>query len=107
MLKRVEPKQPFAISTQHCTGGEHFSVNQRPARQQPVEKPTVPIGPFHHRSDGKLPRVANHVHAHPDCRPSAPRWSVFRRARQREAAQTDNIFCDNPKYGAWANTCGD
>ena len=27
MLKRVEPKQPFAISTQHCAGGEHFSVN--------------------------------------------------------------------------------
>jgi len=53
MLKRVEPKQPFAISTQHCTGGEHFSVNQRPARQQPVEKPTVPIGPFHHRGDAE------------------------------------------------------
>jgi hypothetical protein len=44
-----------AIATQHCASGEHFSVNQRAARQQPVEKPTVPIGPFHHRSDTKAP----------------------------------------------------
>jgi len=49
---------------------------------------------IHHRSDEKLSRVAKRAR-YPDCWSSAPRWSVFRRAPQREAAQTDNIFCDN------------
>jgi len=40
---------------QHCAGCEHFSVDQGPARQQPMEKPAMPVGPFHHRSDTKAP----------------------------------------------------
>jgi hypothetical protein len=40
---------------QHCAGCEHFSVDQSPASQQSMEKPAMPVGPFHHRSDTKPP----------------------------------------------------
>src|SRR5262249_38572276 len=55
MLKRIEGKQACAITAQHCAGSEHFGINQRPTRQQPMEKPAMPIGPLHHRSDTKAP----------------------------------------------------
>src|SRR5262245_42630070 len=55
MLKRVKRKQPTTIAMQHCAGCKHFSVDQGPARQQPMEKPAMPVGPFHHRSDTKAP----------------------------------------------------
>jgi len=40
---------------QNGTRGQHFGIDQRPARQQPVEKPAVPVCPLHHRSDTKAP----------------------------------------------------
>jgi hypothetical protein len=53
MFERIERKQPFATPPQNRTGGEHFRVNQSPTRQKPMEKPAMPIGPLHHRSDTK------------------------------------------------------
>jgi hypothetical protein len=55
MLEQVKRKQSSAIAMQHCAGCEHFSVDQGPARQQPMEKPAMPVGPFHHRGDTKAP----------------------------------------------------
>ena len=40
---------------QHRAGGEHFGIKQRTARQQAMEEPAMPVGPFHHRSDTKAP----------------------------------------------------
>jgi hypothetical protein len=55
MLERVKAKQPTTIAMQHCAGCEHFSVDQSPASQQSMEKPAMPVGPFHHRGDTKAP----------------------------------------------------
>jgi hypothetical protein len=55
MLERIEGKQPCAIATQNCAGGEHFGVDQRPAREQAMEEPAMSVGPFHHRGYGEAP----------------------------------------------------
>src|SRR5262245_34068074 len=60
MLERVKREQPRTIAMQHRAGCEHFSVDQCPTRQQSMEKPAMPVGPFHHRSDTKAP-----IHAFP------------------------------------------
>ena len=57
MLGRIETQQPCPIAVQHRAGRQHFGVKQRPARQQPMEKPAVPVGPLHHRGDAKAPCV--------------------------------------------------
>ena len=51
MLERIEAEQPRAVAAQHRAGGEHFGIDQRPAREQAMEEPAMPVGPFHHRSD--------------------------------------------------------
>ena len=51
MLGRIETKKPRAIAMQHRPGGEHFGIEQRAPRQQAMEKPAVPVCPFHHRGD--------------------------------------------------------
>jgi hypothetical protein len=51
VLGRIEAEKPRAIAMQHRPGGEHFGIEKRAARQQPVEEPAVTVGPFHHRSD--------------------------------------------------------
>ena len=56
MLGRVEGQEPRAVAVQHRAGGDHLGIDQRPARQQAMEEPAVPVGPFHHRRDGKLSR---------------------------------------------------
>ena len=53
MLGRIVTQQPRPIAMQHRAGGEHFGIEQRAARQQAMEEPAMPVGPFHHRSDGK------------------------------------------------------
>ncbi len=53
MLGRIVTQKPRPIAMQHRAGGEHFGVKQRAARQQTMEEPAVPVGPFHHRGDGK------------------------------------------------------
>jgi hypothetical protein len=39
---------------QHRPCGEHFGVEERTPRQQPVEEPAVTVGPFHHRRHAKF-----------------------------------------------------
>ena len=49
MLGRIETDQPVAVAAQHRAGGHHLGIDQRAARQQAMEEPAVPVGPFHHR----------------------------------------------------------
>jgi hypothetical protein len=51
MLGRIVTKKPRPIAIQHRAGGEHFGIEKGTARQQAMEKPAMPVGPFHHRSD--------------------------------------------------------
>ena len=55
MLGRIEADQPRAVAVNHRAGRHHLGVDQRAAREQPMEEPAVPIGPFHHRRYGKEP----------------------------------------------------
>jgi hypothetical protein len=48
MLERIKAKQPHAIAMQHRASGEHFGVDQRPPREQPMEEPAMSVRPFHH-----------------------------------------------------------
>ena len=56
MLGRIEAEQPRAVAAQHRAGGQHFGVDQRAAREQAMEEPAMPVGPFHHRRDAKTAR---------------------------------------------------
>ena len=53
MLGRIERQQPRAVAVQHRAGGDHLGIEQRAAREQPMEEPAVPVGPFHHRRNGE------------------------------------------------------
>jgi hypothetical protein len=55
MFEWVKAEQSTTIAMQYSTGCEHFSVDQSSARQKPMEKPAMAVGPFHHRSDTKAP----------------------------------------------------
>jgi hypothetical protein len=55
MLGCVVAQQPGAVAVQHRAGGEHFGIKQRPTRQQAMEKPAMPVSPFHHRGDAENP----------------------------------------------------
>jgi hypothetical protein len=48
---RIERQQARAIAAQHRAGGKHLGIDQRPAREQAMEVPAVPVGPLHHRGD--------------------------------------------------------
>jgi len=37
----------------HRGGGDHLGVDQGAAREQAMEEPAVPVGPFHHRRNGE------------------------------------------------------
>ncbi len=56
VLRRIERQEPRPITMQHRAGGEHFGIEQRPPRQQPMEIAAVTVGPIHHRGDGKCSR---------------------------------------------------
>ena len=51
MLGGIEAEQPRAVAAQHRAGGDHLGVEPRAARQQAMEEPAMPVGPFHHRRD--------------------------------------------------------
>src|SRR5262249_27243925 len=51
MLAHVVAQQPPAIAVQHSAGGQHFGIEESTSRQQAMEKPAMPVGPLHHRSD--------------------------------------------------------
>ena len=53
VLGGIEPQQPPPVAVQHRAGRQHLGIKQRAAREQTMEEPAMPIGPFHHRSDRK------------------------------------------------------
>ena len=66
MLERIEAEQARAVAAQHRAGGEHFGIDQRAAREQAMEEPAMPVGPFHHRGDAEAAinqRAAFHIHS--------------------------------------------
>jgi hypothetical protein len=38
---------------EHRAGGDHLGVEERTAREQAMEEPAMPIGPFHHGGDAE------------------------------------------------------
>ena len=61
MLGRIEADQPLAVAVQHRAGGHHLGVDQRAARQQAMEEPAVPVGPFHHRRNAESAVEVGHI----------------------------------------------
>ena len=51
MLARVKAQQPRPVAMKHRAGGDHLGVEPRTAREQAMEEPAMPVGPFHHRCD--------------------------------------------------------
>ena len=60
MLGRVEGQEPRAVAVQHRAGRDHLGIDQRAAREQAMEEPAVPVGPFHHRGDAETTVVGDH-----------------------------------------------
>ena len=38
---------------EHRAGGDHLGIDQGAAREQAMEEPAMPVGPFHHRRNGE------------------------------------------------------
>ena len=53
VLGRVEAEQARAVAMQHGAGRDHLGIEQRPAREQAMEEPAVPVGPLHHGRDAE------------------------------------------------------
>src|SRR5262249_1386848 len=53
MLGWREGHEPRAVAMEHRTGGDHLGIDQGAARQQAMEEPAMPVGPFHHWGDGE------------------------------------------------------
>src|SRR5665213_808856 len=49
MFGGVETEQTPAVAAQDRRRGQHLGIQKRPTREQPMEEPAVPVGPFHHR----------------------------------------------------------
>ena len=53
VLESVKAEQPLAITVDHGAGRDHLGIEHRPAREQPMEEPAMPVRPFHHRGDAE------------------------------------------------------
>jgi hypothetical protein len=53
MFARIETQQPVAIAMKDSAGRQHLRIQSRTAAHQTVEDAAVPVGPVHHRGDGK------------------------------------------------------
>ena len=53
MLAWIEAEQPRAVAMKDGAGRQHLRVEPRTTRHQPVEDAAMPVGPVHHRGDGK------------------------------------------------------
>ncbi len=53
MLARIEAKQPRAVAMDDGAGRQHLRVEPAPPRHQTVEDAAMPVGPIHHRRNGK------------------------------------------------------
>ena len=60
MLGLIKADQPLARAEHDRVRRHHFGVEARAARKQPVERPAAPVGPVHHRRDGKAGAVRAH-----------------------------------------------
>src|SRR4029078_4283641 len=56
MFEWIEAKKTPVIAMQHRTRRKHLRVDQRMPCEQTVEIPTMPVRPFHHRSDAEAAR---------------------------------------------------
>jgi len=54
-LVRKPPTPSLTVAVDHRPGGDHLGIDQGTARQQAMEEPAMPVGPFHHRGDAKAP----------------------------------------------------
>src|SRR5690606_17164146 len=45
--------QTLAVAVDHRRGRDHLRIEQRPAAQRTVKRPTVAIGPVHHGRHGQ------------------------------------------------------
>ena len=61
MLGRIVSKKARAIAMDNRAGGDHLGIDQRPTREQAMEEPAVPVGPFHHRCDGEFSLDVTHL----------------------------------------------
>ena len=57
MLLGIELQMARDVPVNQGTGGHHFGVEQRMARQQPVKKAAMAVGPVHHWRDRQLPSI--------------------------------------------------
>ncbi len=55
----IQQARPVAVDDRRR--GDHLGVQQRTARHQPVEPPTVAVGPVHHRRDRKARGITDRV----------------------------------------------
>ncbi len=53
MLGGIEAEQALARAMDDGVGRDHLRIEERMARELPVEEPAVPVRPFHHRGDAK------------------------------------------------------
>jgi hypothetical protein len=53
VLGRIVGEQPRTIAMEHRPSGDPFGVDPRAPREQPMEEPAMPVGPFHHRCDAE------------------------------------------------------
>ncbi|GJE72553.1 hypothetical protein CHKEEEPN_4110 [Methylorubrum podarium] len=55
MLAGIEAEQPLPVPVQHGAGRHHLGVEPGAARERPVERAALPVGPVHHRRDAEAP----------------------------------------------------
>src|SRR5262249_34720508 len=60
LLGRIRGEKPRTIAMDHRAGRDHLAIEQGSAREQAMEEPTVPVGPVHHRGNGKYAVQAAH-----------------------------------------------
>jgi hypothetical protein len=53
MLGGMNRQEPRAVAMEDRGGGDHLGIDARPTREQAMEEPAMPVGPFHHGRDAK------------------------------------------------------
>ena len=61
VLGRIEPDEPRPVAMDHRAGGDHLGIDQRAARQRPVEEPAMPVRPVHHGGDREQAVQTDHT----------------------------------------------
>src|SRR6202035_2684094 len=110
MLGRVETQKPRPVAMQHRAGREHLGIKQRAPRQQAMEEPAMPVGPFHHRSDGEFavqfqvamfPGFAGFLAARGE-KATLPLWPAFRGQIRKLECEANAFVCTKGKPGGEA-----